>query len=284
MSAEKTILDDVTGRMRDLVACEPGVAAAASLDHLANDGSMSRARLALSACEALGVDTRQSLAIAVACELLHNASLVHDDLQDRDRVRRGKPAIWASHGADTAICVGDLMISAAYASLAETRMSAAIQAAHKAISRAIAGQCADLAARGAALPGQDGYEQIARDKAGALFALPLELALMAAGREIARAMARDAACHFAIGYQILDDIDDVGSDACNGELNILTILRAGCDSDASASAHRLARHHLEMACVLAGQLPQGSGDSLQELARLLLSRTRQNSVAQPVYA
>jgi geranylgeranyl diphosphate synthase, type I len=283
MSAEKITLDAVTERMRALVDYEPGAAATASMDHLATRGSMSRARLALSACGALGVDARQSLAIAVACELLHNASLVHDDLQDQDRERRGMPSVWARHGASTAICVGDLMISAAYASLAEIQAPGTIQVAHKAISRAIAGQCADLAARGAARPSQSSHEEISRNKAGALFALPLQLALMTAGLATECAMARDASNHFAIGYQILDDIDDVNSDARNGELNIVTILRARCDRDPVGSAQHLARRHLEMACELAVQLPQGSGATLHELARLLLLRTGQSSISQVVF-
>src|SRR6056297_2071568 len=82
--------------------------------HFAAAGGFGRARLALDASEALGLDRSIAISLAVACELLHNASLVHDDLQDRDELRRGQLAVWARFGEDVAISVGDFLLTRAF--------------------------------------------------------------------------------------------------------------------------------------------------------------------------
>jgi geranylgeranyl pyrophosphate synthase len=51
---------------------------------------------------------------AAAVEILHNASLVHDDICDGDMVRRGMPSVWAQHGKDTALALGDWLIALSF--------------------------------------------------------------------------------------------------------------------------------------------------------------------------
>ncbi|MBV5277060.1 polyprenyl synthetase family protein, partial [bacterium] len=75
-------------------AGEPATLRAARY-HLEAGGQRVRARLALHACEALGVVGDQSVRLAACVELLHNASLVHDDLQDKEKLRRGLPTVCA---------------------------------------------------------------------------------------------------------------------------------------------------------------------------------------------
>ena len=60
------------------------------------------------------LDFESSLDIAVCCEFIHNASLIHDDLQDRDLLRRGLPTIWNRFGDHTAINLGDYFIAGSY--------------------------------------------------------------------------------------------------------------------------------------------------------------------------
>jgi geranylgeranyl diphosphate synthase type I len=79
-------------------------------DHLASGGKRLRASLALCATRALGGSPCAGVAWAAACEMLHNASLVHDDLQDGDTLRRGQPTVWSRYGAAQAVNVGDLML------------------------------------------------------------------------------------------------------------------------------------------------------------------------------
>jgi hypothetical protein len=79
-------------------------------EHLATGGKRLRSRLALSAIEAMGGTREHGVGWAAACELVHNATLIHDDLQDGDRVRRGNPTTWVRHGAAQAINAGDLLL------------------------------------------------------------------------------------------------------------------------------------------------------------------------------
>lgn len=79
-------------------------------NHFQAGGGRTRARLGLKAADALLLAPRTAIALAAAAELLHNASLIHDDLQDRSATRRGAPALWVSCSEETAICAGDLLI------------------------------------------------------------------------------------------------------------------------------------------------------------------------------
>ncbi|MEO1174347.1 MAG: polyprenyl synthetase family protein, partial [Myxococcota bacterium] len=79
-------------------------------EHLSTGGKRIRARLALAAADALGATADSSIPWAAACELLHNATLIHDDLQDGDELRRGQPTAWVRHGMPSAINAGDLLL------------------------------------------------------------------------------------------------------------------------------------------------------------------------------
>jgi geranylgeranyl diphosphate synthase type I len=88
----------------------PGVLADIAEQHLQTGGKRLRARLALAATAALGGSLQHGVLWAAACELSHNATLIHDDLQDGDVQRRGHPTTWVRHGAAQAINAGDLLL------------------------------------------------------------------------------------------------------------------------------------------------------------------------------
>lgn len=77
-------------------------------------GKMLRPRLLLSAAATLGdevINSRRTLLLAVAVEMLHNASLLHDDVIDNDLLRRGQPSVNARWGNATAVLVGDYLLA-----------------------------------------------------------------------------------------------------------------------------------------------------------------------------
>jgi len=90
-------------------------------DGAAMRGKLLRPMLVLAACEALGGDPRDALPAAVAVELLHNFSLVHDDVQDNSAVRRGRPTVQSRWGAAQAINAGDTLFVVARNTLLELR-------------------------------------------------------------------------------------------------------------------------------------------------------------------
>ena len=70
-------------------------------------GKRLRPLLCLLTCQASGGDPDQALPAAAAIELVHNFSLVHDDIEDKSDLRRGRPTVWKIWGAPQAINVGD---------------------------------------------------------------------------------------------------------------------------------------------------------------------------------
>ncbi len=77
-------------------------------------GKRIRPMLVLLACEACGGEAQQALPAAAAVELLHNFSLIHDDIEDGDELRRGRPTLWKLWGVPQAINAGDAMFAQAH--------------------------------------------------------------------------------------------------------------------------------------------------------------------------
>ncbi|MEK7727878.1 MAG: polyprenyl synthetase family protein [candidate division KSB1 bacterium] len=84
------------------------------------NGKRIRPVLVLLACDAFGAEPKIALPAAAAVELMHNFTLVHDDIMDRDDTRRGRPTVHRKWDTDTAILAGDALVVLAYQSLLET--------------------------------------------------------------------------------------------------------------------------------------------------------------------
>jgi geranylgeranyl diphosphate synthase, type I len=80
-------------------------------------GKRIRPVLTLLCCEASGGDWHSALPAAAAVELLHNFSLIHDDIEDSDPLRRGRPALWKVWGTAQAINAGDALYTMAHMAL-----------------------------------------------------------------------------------------------------------------------------------------------------------------------
>jgi octaprenyl-diphosphate synthase len=139
-------LEAVEERLALTIESHPGLAAAVGADALAAGGKRLRPALAyLSAPEELS----PPLAAGVSVELVHQATLVHDDLIDGARVRRGRAAAWTAHGADAARAAGDYLFARAFSELAQTGDRAAVAV--------LAEACLSLA-RGEALQRRQRYD------------------------------------------------------------------------------------------------------------------------------
>src|SRR5688572_8537566 len=78
-------------------------------DYPRRGGKMLRPSLCMAMAKATGGEAEEALSSAVAIELLHNALLVHDDIQDASDERRGRPTLHALHGVPLALNAGDAM-------------------------------------------------------------------------------------------------------------------------------------------------------------------------------
>lgn len=85
--------------------------------HLSSGGKLIRSRFCLHLGNFLQVSKQDCIIWASACELLHNASLIHDDIQDQDHIRRNKKSVWKKFGIASAINAGDALLKLPYLSL-----------------------------------------------------------------------------------------------------------------------------------------------------------------------
>ena len=258
-------LADVEMAMANLLSHKDDDMTSAALYHLRSGGGRVRADLALKSARALRLSRQITIAISAACELLHNASLVHDDLQDGDASRRGEIAVWKKFGPNTAICLGDLMVSAAYSAIASAstdHLPELIMHMHQRVSDVISGQHADLESNCVSI---DQYNDVARMKSGPLLGLPVELSLIAAGLSEQVLTATAASDAIAIAYQTTDDISDAERDISSGGLNFIALVQG--DMAARVNAARMhATSHARAAIKIATTLPHKSGDGFITLA------------------
>jgi geranylgeranyl pyrophosphate synthase len=273
------LLEQINDKIeRDFGAEEFGLAGdpvtAAFRHHFRSKGKQTRAGLSIRTSQALGHDAQALLAFAACVETLHNASLIQDDFQDRALERRGHPTVHAVFGRDVALGLTTRLVSSAFVSLQSFDANASagelVRHVHRALSLTIFGQTRDLQTEGER--SVDELLAIAKHKSGPLFALALELPLLAANQHQALPQAHESACLFGLGYQILDDIKDQRMDRLQPhDANIVNALAKDRRiADPVAFARDLAKNHLEQAQELASGLPMGSGSCLQEMAGGLL--------------
>lgn len=262
----------------------PGTLTEAMRHLLLPGGKRLRPMLALAAAEAVGSDPRTALPMAVAVELVHTYSLIHDDLpcMDDDVERRGKPTVHVAFGEATAVLAGDALLTEAFAVLAESAARApageaglALQAVSRLARSAgaaglVGGQVDDLAfaaggdASDASELRSDQLASIHARKTAALFQAALVGgATLAGADERQRAALDDFGLELGVAFQIADDLLDADRDEA------ASILRVQGGEEARVSAERL----LERALVRM----EGWGERaepLRELARFAVRRDR----------
>jgi geranylgeranyl pyrophosphate synthase len=211
----------------EVIAAVDGAAAASGLlgeatsYHLASGGKAWRARLAVAGGRSLGLHEAEIVGLAAACERVHQASLVHDDVQDGAACRRGRPTVAKRFSAAASICVGDHLLARAFATLSTLPQGAALAGLFAdGISEMATAQAAEFSP--ALWQGMrwTRYEALIDGKAGAMVVLPLAGAALIAGLPRSDIEQVGAAARIlGKAYQAGDDIEDVAADIANGSLN-----------------------------------------------------------------
>jgi geranylgeranyl diphosphate synthase type I len=170
-----------------------------------------RPRLCLLACHALSGSARAAEQAAAAVELTHEFSLIHDDVEDGDAVRRGRATLWMEVGIAQAINAGDALFAIARMELLRSEVSAdvALEMVRRydaATLRLAEGQHLDLSAETACTQTVSAYEAMAEGKTGALLGLAAALGALAAGYPGAAAAMEAFGRTMGVGFQIADDV------------------------------------------------------------------------------
>lgn len=153
---------------------------------------------------------------AAAVELVHMATLVHDDLLDGATMRRGRATVASSHGAETAVQVGDYLFAQAFAALAATGRPEAIEVLAESALDLSRGELAQGRAAFDVALTEAAYIDRVRRKTASLFAAACRLGAILGGASLP-AQVNVAAFGESVGmaFQIFDDILDITGDAAD---------------------------------------------------------------------
>jgi len=209
--------------------------------HLGTGGKRLRPVLAIATCEALGGSAERIIPFAAACELLHQWILAHDDIQDGDRVRRDKPALWAKYGLAHGINTGDYMAQKVYELVLRSKdrgvdnetvfrlMDSMVTAAAKTAE----GQAMEINLRSNDSPNESEYMEMVVGKTAHYLTIPMVGGAIIAGADkklIDKII--DFGNFIGPAFQITDDILDltkgkgrkeIGRDIKEGKRSILVI-------------------------------------------------------------
>jgi geranylgeranyl pyrophosphate synthase len=212
-SGDASLLDALAGVRQVMAASLAGTPLhfiVTDYEGLMGNGKMLRARLAFRVGPATGVPYRTLLNASAAVEMIHAASLLHDDVIDGGYLRRGAPSFWVERGIPGAILLGDLLLFKALdliCAVEEGRLMPRLVQLTGEVCEAEAEQ--ELVLRGT----PSGWEQcvsIARRKTGALFAF-IGYVCGAGDDLLARAL-QESGYKAGTAYQLADDILDATGD------------------------------------------------------------------------
>ena len=296
MEYVETRRDAIEDRLREVVAAVEPRELGDELEHVVlAGGKRVRPTLTLLACEAvggkvwvdgvgdgdpeLGPHGQLALDFAVGVELVHNASLVVDDIIDRSRLRRGTESAWAAYGHGSAIIASDGLLGEAF------ELFSADPRAMESVSRALVelgeGEAVELVDQPTT---EEAYMELARRKTGALFRTAAELGAIAADADPATIEALgEYAERVGIAFQIRDDVLDAVADSSelgkptghDDEMERPSIVRVTGDSPAELTA--LAKEESQKALAALDRVELGDGQActyLEDLAIFVVDRER----------
>ena len=278
-------LQDYLAERREIIDCAldrqmPGEDAAPASLHRAMrnsvfpGGKRLRPVLCLAAAEAVGGTPQQALLPAVAVELLHSYTLVHDDLpcMDDDSVRRGKPACHVAFGEAIAILAGDALQALAFEALAGASESGNLpvgslvaELASASGSRGVvAGQVEDIASAGTK-PDAGTIAFVHLHKTADLFRASVRMGAIAGGaREEELAALTVYGTQFGLAFQICDDLQDA-EPAESDRPSSTTFLSVYTPEE----ARREAEHHISDAVTAIEPLAGAGKEPLMAVAEYL---------------
>ena len=192
-------LDAVEERLEAIVAAHPGTVSAVGADALAAGGKRLRPTLSVLSSRP---GAEPPVVEGVAVELVHMATLIHDDIVDGAHVRRGRAAAWTAHGSEAAKAAGDHLFAAAFATLAATGSRERVATLADASLALARGEATQRLQRHDPSTSVEGYLTRCALKTGSLFAAACILG--GEDGEFGRLV--------GIAFQIVDDVLD-----CSGE-------------------------------------------------------------------
>ena len=242
----------VTPALSEVISCLPRALRLPVEHHLAGGGKRVRAALVLLSAAACGAEESSALPGAVSIELVHNFSLLHDDIIDGDHERRHRPTVWAEFGIGPAIVAGDALAILALQHLLEDPTPERLRSASmlaEATQAMIAGQADDMAFETMSAVSLEDCLGMELRKTGALLSCAASLgAILSGAPEPKVAALAEYGAHVGIAFQAVDDMlgiwgdpsvtgKPVGSDLA-GHKKTLPVVSAISETNAAAEELR----------------------------------------------
>lgn len=203
-------------------------------------GKRLRPVLTIAVADAVGGKGKKAVPFGCALEIIHNFTLVHDDVMDEDETRRGRPAVHVLFDIPTAIIAGDALFAVAFATIAKTevddaRLRRLLQITSETVYLVSEGQQMDIDFESRDDVTVDEYMEMVGKKTAVLFGCAAEGgAIIAGGGEKQIKDMKEYAMLLGIGFQIWDDVlgltadekklgKPVGSDIRNGKRTLIAV-------------------------------------------------------------
>lgn len=213
MSGLERALMQVEEMLHELTSSDVALLKQASVHVVSAGGKRLRPRLVFLSFEAAGGDDLSSVvSVAAAMELIHTASLVHDDINDHSEMRRGRATVNARWGNTLALLTGDFIFLKVLG-LAAGFDADVTRVLAQACTSLVEGETLQTETQSESQPTEEGYLEIVGRKTASLFAACAELGAIVAGAppEVRSAL-RDYGYNFGVAFQLRDDVLDlVGS-------------------------------------------------------------------------
>jgi len=186
---------------------------------IVNGGKRLRPFMVMKSCEILGGKLKDAMPAASAVEMIHNFTLVHDDIMDNDEMRHGVPTVHKKFGIPIAILAGDVLFSKAYQILSNSNLPS--KASNELVSR-LAKACVDVCegqlldikmAESKKIPSQANYINMIEKKTSALFDVSCSMgAICAKAKQSDITKLSSFGRNLGIAFQITDDLIGVLGD------------------------------------------------------------------------
>ena len=187
---------------------------------IVNGGKRLRPYLVIKSCQMLGGSVKDALAAASAIEMIHNFTLVHDDIMDNDDIRHGVPTVHTRYGMPLAILAGDVLFSKAFQTVSISNVhntavsSKLVERLAEACVDVCEGQVLDIKmAEGKKIPKREDYIKMVEKKTSALFEVSCAMGAICAkrtGRDIENLASFGR--NLGVAFQIIDDLIGVLGD------------------------------------------------------------------------
>lgn len=204
----------VEAALREEIGRDPDVVSVPMADLFAAGGKRLRPALVLLSARCGEYELEHLLPAAMAVELTHAATLVHDDVIDRSAVRRGRPTVAASLGDEPAIVIGDFYFAKAYEQAARTDSPEVVGILARAVMEICAGEVRQQAIRFQYRTGIDEYMRRIEAKTATLLAACCDIGAVLGGLTVGRRSSlHDYGRLLGLAFQIADDVlDYLGSE------------------------------------------------------------------------